>query len=95
MQRIGGFRRKTRHKLRKKVREKGKVNIKKFLQNFDTGDRVYLKADPIYQDGMYFPRFHGKAGIITGKQGRCYIVQLKDDTKLKNFIVRPIHLRRA
>ncbi|MBI2671091.1 50S ribosomal protein L21e [Candidatus Woesearchaeota archaeon] len=95
MQRIGGFRRKTRHKLRKNIHERGKISIKKFLQKFDQGTRVYLKADSGYQKGMYFPRYHGKAGIVTGKQGSCYYVKIKDQNKHKILLVHPIHLKRA
>lgn len=95
MQRIGGFRRKTRHKLRKNVRDRGKTSIKKSLQKFDDGDRVYLKAEPAYQKGMYFPRYHGKSGVISGKQGICYYVRIKDHNKAKTLLVHPIHLKRA
>ena len=95
MQRIGGFRRKTRHKLRKNVREHGKLRIRYFLQEFNKGERVYLNADSIYQNGMYFPRYHGKSGIIDGKQGKCYYVRINDHNKEKKILIHPIHLRKA
>ena len=95
MKRIGGFRRKTKHKLSKKVREKGKISIKKYLQEFNVGDRVYLKANISYQKGVYFPRYHGKAGVIKGKQGSCYYVEIKDHNKVKSMLVHPLHLKKA
>lgn len=95
MQRIGGFRRKTRHKLRKNIREHGKISIRRFLQTFNAGDRVYLKADSSYQEGMYFSRYHGKAGLIEGKQGKCYYVKIKDHNKVKKLLIHPVHLKRA
>ena len=95
MQRIGGFRRKTRHKLRKNVRDHGKISIKRYLQKFKEGDKVCLKAEPGYQEGMYFPRYHGKAGIVMGKQGVCYYVKIRDQNKYKTLIIHPIHLMRS
>jgi len=94
MQRVGGFRRKTRSKLRKNVSERGRISIKRFLQEFKINEKVNLTADPAYQKGMYYPRFHGKTGKITGKQGKCYYVSIKDGSKEKIIIVHPIHLKR-
>lgn len=92
MKRVGGFRRKTRYKLRKSISQKGKIHISKFLQTFEIGDRVLLKAYPSYQGGMFFLRFHGKIGEIVGKQGDCYKVSIKDGNKRKECIVHPVHL---
>jgi len=94
MQRIGGFRRKTRSKLAKNFREKGKISIARFIQEFKDGDMVCLKAEPGVQKGMYYPRFHGKAAVVTGKRGKCYEVKIKDNNQEKTLIVHPIHLRR-
>jgi len=93
-QRIGRFRRKTRHKLKKNVKDRGKIRISNYLQEFKSEDRVILKAEPAVQAGMYFPRFHGKPGIIKGKQGGCYKVKIKDFKKEKIIIVHPIHLKK-
>ncbi|MEK6940943.1 MAG: 50S ribosomal protein L21e [Nanoarchaeota archaeon] len=94
MKRVGGFRRKTRSKLRKNVRDGGKISIRRFLQTFNDGDIVSLKAEPAIQTGMYFPRFHGLVGKVIGKQGKCYMVSLKDGHKTKHVIIHPVHLRR-
>ena len=93
-QRIGGFRRKTRAKFRRPVSERGKLSITNYLQDFDESDRVVLKANPAYQKGMYFPRFHGKNGLVKGKQGECYKVALTDGDKKKIIIVHPLHLKK-
>lgn len=92
--RLGGFRRKTRSKLRKDVRNKGKISIANYLQEFKIKEQVVLKAEPGIQKGMYFPRFYAKPGIITGKQGHSYKVLIKDGKKDKVLIVHPIHLRK-
>lgn len=95
VQRSGGFRRKSRSKLRKNVAERGKLRIRNFLQTFKTGDRVTLVAEPSIQSGMHHPRFQGRTGTITAKQGNCYKILIKTGNKIKNFIVHPVHLRRV
>ena len=94
VQRVGGFRRKTRSKLRKQYRRRGKISIKKFFQDFKEGNKVIFKPEPAVQTGMAFPRFQGKSGIITGKQGECYKVQIKDGNMKKVVIIHPVHLKR-
>jgi large subunit ribosomal protein L21e len=91
--RIGGFRKGTRNKLRKNVRTRGKISLTKFFQTFNLGDKVILNAEPAYQKGMYFPRFHGKIGIISKKIGTVYEVSIKDINKSKTLIVHPVHLK--
>ena len=90
---IGSFRRKTRHKLRKNRSLRGVIKIRDYFRKFNVGDKVYLKAEPGIQKGMYFPRFHSKVGKVIEKQGRCYKIQIRDGSKTKTLIVHPIHLR--
>jgi len=90
--RTGGQRRKTRSKFRKNEKEKGKISIKRYFQQLEKGERVLLMADPSVHKGMYFRRFHAKSGIISGKQGSCYTIKLKDGNKEKTVTVHPIHL---
>lgn len=93
--RVGGFRRNTRYKMRKNVRSRGKISLRRFLQTFEVGDRVRLAAEPAYQKGMYFPRFYGKVGTVTKKMGTCYEVAIADFTKKKTVVVHPVHLTKA
>ncbi|PIY60394.1 50S ribosomal protein L21e [Candidatus Woesearchaeota archaeon CG_4_10_14_0_8_um_filter_47_5] len=92
--RIGTSRRKTRYIMKKERREKGKISISKFFQELHQGDKVLLKAEPAYQKGMYFRRFHGKIGIVQKKRGACYEVAVKDINKDKKIIIHPVHLTR-
>ena len=94
MKKLGGFRRKTRNKLKKGLRQKGKVSTTRYFQVFKEGDLVKLKAEPSVHNGMYFPRFHGRSGAIKGKKGRCYEVLISDLGKEKTLIVHPVHLQR-
>lgn len=93
--RIGGFRRKTRHKLSKSHRDRGKVTITRHFQEFKEGERVKLVLEPSFHKGIFHPRFHGKSGVVQSKKGKCYYVLIKDFTKEKNLIVHPVHLRRG
>lgn len=90
--RIGTARRKTRHKFSRKVSEKGKIALSKYFQTFNEGERVGLKINSAVSKGQFFPRFHGKAGIVKGMKGRCYQVEIKDGGKNKVLHVHPIHL---
>lgn len=95
VKRIGGFRRKTRQKFRKNISTRGKISLTKYFQEFVANERVVLKAEPAYQNGMYFPRFHGKSGLIQEKQGECYKIAIKDGGKAKTLIVHPVHLKKV
>ncbi len=95
VQRIGGFRRKTRSKLKKNESEKGKVSISRYFHSFKEGDSVVLKPEPAVQKGMPHPRFQGKSGVVTGKQGNCYKVMVKDGKMEKTVLAHPIHLLEA
>jgi len=96
VQRVGGFRRKTRSKLSKNIRQKGKMSLTSFFAKYEEGQKVCLKAQPAYQRGMYHPRFHGKMGIVgSKKQGSCYQVVIDDMGKKKALIVHPVHLKKV
>ncbi|MFH1849521.1 MAG: 50S ribosomal protein L21e [archaeon] len=92
VKRIGGFRRNTRHKLSKEIRQKGKISLTKYFRTFSPGDRISLKVDSTVQKGACFPRFHGKTGIVKARRGRCYEVLLKEGKVEKCVIVHPIHI---
>lgn len=93
MKRIGGFRRRTRHKYQKSLKQKGKISVQRYFQEFNVGDKVLLALEPAVQKGMYFRRFHSNVGVVAGKQGRCYMVTISDLGKQKTVIVHPVHLR--
>ncbi|MFT4297661.1 MAG: 50S ribosomal protein L21e [Candidatus Woesearchaeota archaeon] len=94
VQRIGGKMRKSRYKMRKKVNARGKIPITKYLQKFNEGDKVQLNAESAVQKGIYSLNYHGKAGIVSKKEGTCYNVMIKDGKKEKCIIVHPVHLKR-
>ena len=89
--RTKGPRRRTRKKLRKSPREKTTVN--RFLEEFGPGENVLIKIEPSSHRALPHPRFKGKAGIVTGRKGRSYMVEVKDGGLKKTIITAPEHLR--
>jgi large subunit ribosomal protein L21e len=92
--RRGSYRRKTRKLMSKHYRTSGKISLTKYFAEYKDGDKVTLQAEPAVQKGIYHLRFHSRTGVIQGKQGNCYNVQILDGNKPKNLIVHPIHLTR-
>ena len=88
----GGFRRKTRHKLRKRPRDRGKVSVSRLFQKFEVGEKVRILHEPSIHNGMPHPRFKNKVGVITEKRGNAVVVDIKDGNKTKHLISHPVHL---
>ncbi|MBR9690165.1 50S ribosomal protein L21e [Candidatus Woesearchaeota archaeon] len=93
VQRKGGLKRKTRNKLSKNIRRKGKISLQKYFQTFEIDQKTVLLAEPSVNKGMYHPRFYGKTGTVSGKRGDCYLVDIKDGSLKKTLIVHPVHMR--
>jgi large subunit ribosomal protein L21e len=93
MRRSKGFRSQTRHKLRKKVRERGTLAVSKVIKTFSEGDTVHIVLDPSVQKGQPHPRFHGRTGRVLEQRGRSYLVEVRDGKALKKVIAAPVHLR--
>ena len=87
-----GFRRKTRRKLTRGLRER--ITITKLMEEFNIGEKVIIKIHPSIHDGMPHPRFHGRAGEIIERRGDCYVVKIKDGDKEKKVIAHIAHLMR-
>lgn len=93
--RIGTKQRKTRYKFTLHYRERGKLSLSRYFQEFKEGDKVNLKINSSVQTGQFFPRFHGLTGTVTGKRGFCYEVKIYDRDKEKKLFVHPIHLKKT
>jgi len=94
MQRTGGMRYKTRHKLQKRARDKGKLPITKLMTKFEIGDRVRILPDSGQHSGFPHPRFKNAVGLIQKKQGDAYLIEVKDINKTKQVLSKPVHLRK-
>ncbi|MCK4687220.1 MAG: 50S ribosomal protein L21e [Candidatus Lokiarchaeota archaeon] len=89
-----GYRKKTRHKHRKNVRNRGLGSIEKYLIDYEVNDKVDIITDPsVHRRGMPHSRFHGRTGTITGQRGRCYLVEVKLGNSMKTLIIGKEHIR--
>jgi len=79
--------------MKKKVREKGKLKLSRYFQKLKEGDNVAVLIDHSLK--LNFPeRLQGRSGKIKGQRGRSYMVSIKDQTKEKDFLIAPIHLKK-
>ena len=87
-----GMRKKSRDKLSRTVRAKGKSSVVRAIQEFDTGAMVHVIIDPSIHKGMPHPRFHGKTGEVVGTRGRAFVLKVTDGDATKTLITLPEHL---
>ena len=83
----------TRGKLSNDARDAGTSPPQRAIQEFDEGERVHLDIDPSVRKGRFHPRFNGHTGVVTGKQGDAFTVEITDGGKDKTIIVTAAHLR--
>lgn len=95
VQRSKGLRSKSRHILKKPVRESGLRPITSKLREFPDGTRVAIKLDPASQSGMPHLRFQGHTGIVVGKQGDAFLVKVVIGQKEKTLIANSEHLKQV
>ncbi len=79
---------------KKPVRTRGKLKFSNYFQKFEKGDNVAVVAE-LSQEINFPKRLQGKTGLVDGKQGEVYIVKIKDISKEKKFLIKPIHLRKV
>ncbi|MGM0404891.1 MAG: 50S ribosomal protein L21e [Thermoplasmatota archaeon] len=94
MKKSKGIRQGTRKILSKKPREKGMIPINRALIEFEEGEKARIKIEPSVHKGQPHRRFHGKTGVIAGKQGDAFVVEVKVGGKIKKVIARAEHLRK-
>ncbi|MFH0712207.1 MAG: 50S ribosomal protein L21e [archaeon] len=80
-------------RLRKHVRENGKVRLSGYFKKFDDGSRVGVVMDCGVRAS--FPRrLRGMSGEVAGSRGNFKLIKIKDGNKLKTFVIHPVHLRK-
>jgi ribosomal protein L21E len=78
---------------RKPIRKRGKIQFSRYFQEFKKGDSVTVVVEKAIHST--FPkRLQGRTGKIEKKIGRSYCVKINDQTKEKEFIISPIHLKK-
>ncbi|MCX6680917.1 MAG: 50S ribosomal protein L21e [Methanothrix sp.] len=86
------MRKKSRDKLSRTVRARGKSSVVRAIQEFETGAMVHVIIDPSIHKGMPHPRFHGKTGEVVGTRGRAFVLRVTDGNATKTLITLPEHL---
>lgn len=78
---------------RKSIRDKGKIKLSRYFQEFEKGDKV-----AVIRELALHPKFpkqlQGRSGVIKGKKGNSYIIKMKDLAKEKTYIIHPVHLKK-
>ena len=88
-----GLRTKSRRIMKKKIREKGMPMANKVLQEFEKGEKVIIKIDSAIPKGMPYKRFQGKEGKVERKQGKCFVLKIRDGNKEKTVLANPVHIK--
>ncbi|MEK6915360.1 MAG: 50S ribosomal protein L21e [Nanoarchaeota archaeon] len=78
----------------KKIRSRGKISLTKYFQQFDEGDSVAVVRDLTVQSPGFPSRIQGRTGVVIEKRGTSYVILVKDFTRDKVYIVRPVHLKK-
>ncbi len=78
----------------KSLRSKGKLSLTKYFQRFQEGDYVAIVRELSIQSPGFPKRMQGRTGVVLGMVGSSYMVAIKDYSREKKYIVKPIHLQR-
>ena len=60
---------------------------------FEGGTNGFRNFGDGQQMGMPHRRFQGRTGFIQGRQGKAWVVSVKDGNMQKTVVARPEHLR--
>ena len=93
MRKSRGYRHGTRRLFKKHTRDKGIRSLDYLLRDFNEGDVVDIIVDPSEHKGMPHRRYHGKTGEIIKKQGKSFIIAIKQGRATKQIIAKKEHLR--
>jgi len=78
---------------RKKIRTRGKLQLSRYFQELKNGQNVAVIREKSVTSN--FPRnIQGRTGIVKAKRGSAYIVEINDHDKMKQYILKPIHLKK-
>lgn len=87
-----GFRRKSKHVLMKKPRERGLQPLGRLLHEYGEGEKVVVKIDSAIHKGMPHARYQGRVATVAEKRGRAYVVKMQEGGKVRDLIILPEHM---
>ena len=78
---------------RKSTRTRGKLELGRKFQELEKNQPVAI----IFERSLNSTiprRMQGRTGVVLGKRGKHYIIEVKDMDKSKKYIVDSIHLKK-
>lgn len=78
----------------KRLKGRMGITVSEQIKTFEIGAKVIISPRSTSR-GQPHLRYNGRHGKIVKKQGKCYIVEIKDGGKKKQPVVSPIHLKKA
>lgn len=78
-----------------KTRERGMRSLRYLLTEYEPGQKVNIVIKSNVHKGRPHRRYQGRTGKVVGKQGDCYVVEVKMGGYIKKLIVNPQHLKLA
>lgn len=78
---------------RKSIRTRGKLQFSRYFQKLKEGDKVCVTREKSIEYSIP-ERLQGRTGVVIKKQGRTYLVKINDHKMEKNFLIKPIHLKK-
>jgi large subunit ribosomal protein L21e len=87
-----GYRKKMRKLFSKSRARKG---LSQYMVEYEIGERVHININPINVITAPHKRYQGMTGIIVGKRGKAYIVEVKLGSKTKKIITTKEHLMKC
>ena len=77
----------------KKIRERGKLKLSRYFQQFNSGDSVSVVRELSIQSS--FPeKLQGRTGVVENRRGNSFVVKILDGRKQKKFLIQPVHLKK-
>ena len=73
------------------LKSTGRLGVTKIFKIFKEGDKVTINLKAGHP-GMPHPRYRGRHGVIVGRQGSSYIVEIVDGGMKKTLLSQPVHL---
>ena len=78
---------------RKPIRARGKLTLSRKFQELKAGQAVALCFENSSNTNIK-RRMQGRTGNVLGRRGICYEVEIKDQNKMKKYLVDSIHLKK-
>ena len=78
---------------RKNIKSRGKIKLSQYFQELKIGEKVAIVREQS-SEPKFPTRIQGKTGVVVGKKGESYIVNLMDGNEQKTHIIAAIHLKK-